>query len=143
MSLGSSAVMPWNLGEEASLELLKAAYGCGINTWDTANSYGNGLSEELIGKALRSLQIPRQKVIIMSKVLFHVGEEPDVFGCACGEQLRQARDYVNQGGKLTLVIIPFLAAPESQLTEIITRSLKKCNFCSCGSLARPSWHRLH
>lgn len=100
MSLGSSPITPWNLGEEASLELLKAAYDRGINTWDTANVYGNGLSEELIGKALSWFKIPRRKVIIMSKVFFHVGEEADVIAYgAYGKQLDQAKDYVNQGGK--------------------------------------------
>ena len=39
----------------------------GINTWDTANMYSNGASEEIIGKALKRHNIPRHKVVIMSK----------------------------------------------------------------------------
>ncbi|KAM6529131.1 hypothetical protein FALCPG4_007280 [Fusarium falciforme] len=76
--------MPWNLNEEDSIKLLKAAYDRGLNTWDTANCYGNGLSEEIIGKALQVHQIPRHKVVIMTKTFFHVGEDQE--------------DYVNQGG---------------------------------------------
>ena len=38
---------PWVLDEDASLAVLKAAYDCGINTWDTANAYSNGLSEDV------------------------------------------------------------------------------------------------
>lgn len=43
--------MPWVLEEEESLPILKAAYDRGLNTWDTANVYSNGVSEEIIGKA--------------------------------------------------------------------------------------------
>jgi aryl-alcohol dehydrogenase-like predicted oxidoreductase len=43
------------------------AYDCGINTWDTADTYSNGLSESIIGKALKKYLIPRGKVVIMTK----------------------------------------------------------------------------
>ncbi|KAG5808135.1 hypothetical protein H9Q71_007308 [Fusarium xylarioides] len=59
---------PWVLDEEDGLKLLKAAYNQGINTWDTADTYSNGESEVIIGKALKKFNIPRQKVIILSKI---------------------------------------------------------------------------
>ncbi|KAL4780080.1 NADP-dependent oxidoreductase domain-containing protein [Aspergillus varians] len=62
----------WILPEEDALPLLKKAYDCGINTWDTANTYSNGLSEVIVGKALREYSIPREKVVIMSKVYYPV-----------------------------------------------------------------------
>lgn len=45
MSFGYSPLATWVLDEEVSLEVLMAAYDCGINTWDTANTYSNGMSE--------------------------------------------------------------------------------------------------
>ncbi|KAL3440670.1 NADP-dependent oxidoreductase domain-containing protein [Aspergillus insuetus] len=63
---------PWVLGEEEALPLLKKAYDCGINTWDTANTYSNGLSEVIVGKALREYSIPREKVVILSKLYYPV-----------------------------------------------------------------------
>ncbi|KAJ5805278.1 NADP-dependent oxidoreductase domain-containing protein [Penicillium riverlandense] len=98
MTLGAPKLVPWVLDEETSLSVLKAAYDVGINTWDTANSYSNGLSEEVIGKALQQFNIPRQKVVIMTKCAFHVGDEPDVIGPLHAEQLNQSKDYVNLGG---------------------------------------------
>lgn len=92
-------LVPWLLEEEPSLEILKKAYESGINTWDTANCYSNGLSEKIIGKALKKFDIPRQKVVIMTKCAFHVGEENDVFGPASMDELNQSKDYVNLGGK--------------------------------------------
>lgn len=63
---------PWVLPEEKALPLLKKAYDCGINTWDTANTYSNGLSEVLVGKALQTYSIPRSKVVILSKLYYPV-----------------------------------------------------------------------
>lgn len=59
-----------------ALPLLKAAYDKGLNTWDTANVYSNGVSEQIVGKALKKYNIPRQKVVIMTKCWGAVGEEP-------------------------------------------------------------------
>ncbi|XDG04686.1 hypothetical protein ABKA04_004301 [Annulohypoxylon sp. FPYF3050] len=98
MSLGSTKWMPWVLDEEASVEILKAAYDRGLNTWDTANAYSNGLSEVVIGKALQKHSIPREKVIIMTKCFLHVAEEVSVFSAPFGQVLDKSKDYVNQGG---------------------------------------------
>ncbi|KAI0108017.1 Aldo/keto reductase [Daldinia grandis] len=98
MSLGSSKWLPWVLDEEKSLEILKAAYDRGINTWDTANAYSNGVSEEIIGKALQKFSIPRGKVVILTKCFLYVGEDASVFTAPFGGVLSQSKDYVNQGG---------------------------------------------
>ncbi|GAB1203815.1 hypothetical protein APSETT445_002455 [Aspergillus pseudonomiae] len=65
---------PWVLPESEALPLLKKAYDCGINTWDTADTYSNGMSEILIGKALEQYNIPRSKVVIMTKLYYPVLE---------------------------------------------------------------------
>ncbi|KAJ5378658.1 hypothetical protein N7509_011777 [Penicillium cosmopolitanum] len=69
---------PWILGEEESLPLLKRAYDLGINTFDTANTYSNGNSETIIGKALAKYSISRSRVVIMTKLYYPVLEDnPD------------------------------------------------------------------
>jgi len=75
MSFGSSEWQPWVLNEEDSLPLLKHAYDVGLNTWDTADVYSNGKSEEIIGKALKKYEIPRSKVVILSKCYFAVSDD--------------------------------------------------------------------
>lgn len=99
LSLVPSPAAGWVLEEEASLVVLKAAYDRGINTWDTANAYSNGLSEEVIGRAVRNFDIPRHKLVIMTKCAFYVGQEPDVIGAVFAQQLCRSKDYVNQGGE--------------------------------------------
>lgn len=43
-------------------------YDNGINTFDTANTYSNGESERILGRALKVHNIPRENVVIMTKV---------------------------------------------------------------------------
>ncbi|KAJ5259364.1 hypothetical protein N7478_012345 [Penicillium angulare] len=66
---------PWVLDEEKSLPLLKRAFDLGINTFDTANTYSNGQSEGILGKALKKHSILRSKVVIMTKVYYPVLED--------------------------------------------------------------------
>jgi aryl-alcohol dehydrogenase-like predicted oxidoreductase len=40
----------WVLDEDASIEIMKAAWDRGVNTIDTANVYSNGESERVIAK---------------------------------------------------------------------------------------------
>jgi aryl-alcohol dehydrogenase-like predicted oxidoreductase len=99
MALGFSKWEKYVLDEEASLAILKAAYDRGINTWDTANAYSNGLSEVVIGKAIVKFNIPRQKVIIMTKCWGFVAEESSIVSFMYGPQMERSKDYVNQGGQ--------------------------------------------
>jgi aryl-alcohol dehydrogenase-like predicted oxidoreductase len=98
MSFGDPKSLPWAIGEEEALPLLKAAYDRGLNTWDTANVYSNGASERIIGKALKKYEIPRHKVIIMSKCYGGVGEQPEVRMINWRPEFMASKDYQNQFG---------------------------------------------
>lgn len=87
-----------------ALPLLKAAYDKGLNTWDTANVYSNGESEVIIGKAIKTYDIPRRKLVIMSKCYAYVSEDPDIRTVRRTEELPRSKDYVNQGGRLCLFL---------------------------------------
>ncbi|RLL97415.1 hypothetical protein CFD26_102717 [Aspergillus turcosus] len=69
---GSSKWQDWVLEEDEALPLLEHAFRMGINTWDTADAYSNGLSEEIIGKALKKYDIPREQVVILSKIYYAI-----------------------------------------------------------------------
>jgi aryl-alcohol dehydrogenase-like predicted oxidoreductase len=77
--------------------LLKGAYDKGLNTWDTANVYSNGASEEMIGNAIKKFKFPREKLIILTKCFGTVGETPGVRHITFPE-MKVTKDYVNQGG---------------------------------------------
>ena len=54
-------------------KLIKTAIDKGINFIDTANAYSEGLSEIMLGKALKSLDIHRQHVVIATKLRIRMG----------------------------------------------------------------------
>ncbi|KAJ6641264.1 Versiconal hemiacetal acetate reductase, partial [Pseudolycoriella hygida] len=77
MSYGSPDWSPWIKGEEESIEQIKRAYEAGINFFDTADTYSSGLSEIILGKALRQIGAPRGRVVIATKCFFPVYDSPD------------------------------------------------------------------
>ncbi|KAG8898028.1 hypothetical protein FRC01_011063, partial [Tulasnella sp. 417] len=50
------------------IEHIKVAYDLGINAFDTANTYSNGLSEVVLGKAIKQHGLPRDEIVVMTKV---------------------------------------------------------------------------
>jgi myo-inositol catabolism protein IolS len=66
------------IDDNESLRGLHKAYELGINHWDTADTYGLGHSERLLGKALKD-GISRDKLIIASKVGWHRGTAANAF----------------------------------------------------------------
>ncbi|BCR83202.1 aldo/keto reductase [Aspergillus chevalieri] len=75
MSYGTKEWQDWVLNEDEALPLIEHAYKRGINTWDTADVYSHGQSEEILGKALKKFQIPRNRVVILTKCFFGVDDE--------------------------------------------------------------------
>ncbi|KAH8780187.1 NADP-dependent oxidoreductase domain-containing protein [Diaporthe sp. PMI_573] len=98
MSFGDPRALPWVIGEEEALPLLKKAYDEGLNTWDTANVYSNGVSEEIIAKALKKFSIPRHKIVILSKCYGAVAEDPEGRYVFQRDQFHKSKDYQNQYG---------------------------------------------
>ena len=70
MSYGepSQGTHPWSLDEQASRPFFAQALDAGINFFDTANVYSLGSSEEYLGRALTELGVPRDEVVIATKV---------------------------------------------------------------------------
>jgi aryl-alcohol dehydrogenase-like predicted oxidoreductase len=60
---------PWSLDEETSRPFFKRALELGINFFDTANTYSDGTSEEITGRALRDFA-RREEVVIATKVFY-------------------------------------------------------------------------
>ena len=68
IAFGAWAIGGWQWGgadRKDALKAIQASYDAGVTSIDTAPAYGQGLSEEIVGEALKSL--PRDKVQIMTK----------------------------------------------------------------------------
>jgi 1-deoxyxylulose-5-phosphate synthase len=67
---------PWTLPEAQSRPLIRQAVEDGINFFDTANTYSDGTSEEIVGRALKDFT-RRDEVVIATKVFFPVHKGPN------------------------------------------------------------------
>src|ERR1041385_542872 len=69
----------WTLDEEQARPILKRALELGINFFDTANTYSDGSSEEIVGRALRDFA-RREEIVIATKVYYQMREGPNARG---------------------------------------------------------------
>jgi len=76
MTYGSSKWRPWVLDEEAARPFFRRAIEAGINFFDTADMYSNGMSETVLGRSLREFT-RRDDVVIATKVFFPTGPGPN------------------------------------------------------------------
>ncbi len=67
---------PWTMAEDESRPFIKQALDLGINFFDMANSYSDGTSEEIVGRALKDFA-RRDEVVIATKVYFRVRPGPN------------------------------------------------------------------
>jgi len=70
---------PWTLTEEQSRPLIKQAVEAGINFFDTSNSYSDGTSEEIVGRALKDFT-KREEIVVATKVFFPMRAGPNARG---------------------------------------------------------------
>jgi len=76
MSFGSPDWRDWVLTEEQSRPILWRAFDAGINFFDTADYYSDGLSEDVLGRAIRDFG-RRDDVVIATKVFYPTGGGPN------------------------------------------------------------------
>jgi aryl-alcohol dehydrogenase-like predicted oxidoreductase len=69
MSFGDPGrgVNPWTLDDTTAAPVFRRAVDLGITLWDTANAYGDGTSEELVGRAIQRYT-RRENVVLATKV---------------------------------------------------------------------------
>ena len=76
MSFGDPAKrLTWVLDDDAAEPIFRQAVELGITFWDTANIYGLGTSEEIVGRALRKYT-RREDVVVATKLWAQMHEGP-------------------------------------------------------------------
>jgi 1-deoxyxylulose-5-phosphate synthase len=102
MSYGDGRTRRWTLGIEDARRHVRLALDAGINFFDTANSYSDGVSEEIIGQLLCAMA-RRDEVVIATKVCSPTGPGPNRRGLgrkhvidACEQSLRRlGTDFID------------------------------------------------
>lgn len=92
----------WTLPEETSRPFIRRALELGLNFFDTSNSYSDGTSEEIVGRALGEFA-KREDVVIATKVYHRMRPGPNgaglsrkaIFAEIDASLLRLCTDYVD------------------------------------------------
>ncbi|MCP3720560.1 aldo/keto reductase [Paraburkholderia sp. CNPSo 3281] len=97
MTFGGGAGI-WNqigdLQQSDAERLVGRALDAGVNFIDTADVYSQGVSEQITGLALKNLKIPREQVVIATKVFGEMGSSPNERGAT--------RSHIMDGVKASL-----------------------------------------
>ena len=76
MTYGTPAWRPWVLDETTSRPFIKRALEHGINFFDTADMYSRGVSEEVVGRALKDFA-KRDEIVVATKVFYALDDHPN------------------------------------------------------------------
>ncbi len=152
-SLGRSGVKvaPLGLGtgnfadptpEDEASRIIHRTIDAGINLIDTGNSYSNGESEEIIGRALAQGN-RRHEVILATKVFYRVGSGPNDEDLsrlhiirACEDSLRRLKtDYID----LYQLHRPSPSIPVDETLGALTDLIQQGKVRYIGSSVHPSW----
>ena len=95
MSYGDTQWRSWVLDEAAAQPFFRLALDSGITFFDTANVYSLGMSEEITGRALRSMA-NMSEIVLATKVFAPMSDRPNMSGLsrkhivqACEDSLRR------------------------------------------------------
>src|SRR5580698_10967684 len=91
MTYGTKSWREWVLEEEESRPFLRRALELGINFFDTADMYSLGVSEEILGRALKDFGPSRDRVVIATKLFNPMGDDPNQRGLS-RKHIRHAID---------------------------------------------------
>src|SRR5579885_1168916 len=128
--------------EEESLRIIDAALDGGINFIDTANVYGNGESERIVGRALRR-NGRRDQIVLATKVHGEMGPGPNERGNsryhiikACEDSLRRLQtEHID----LYQLHRPALDIPQDETLRALDDLVRsgKVRYIGCSTF--PAW----
>jgi 1-deoxyxylulose-5-phosphate synthase len=103
MSYGDKSRRAWFLSEEEASPIVQHAVEHGVNFFDTADMYSNGLTEEITGRLLSRLFARRDDYVLATKVYFPMGDGPNdrglsrkhIMSAIDGSLRRLGTDYVD------------------------------------------------
>jgi aryl-alcohol dehydrogenase-like predicted oxidoreductase len=103
MSFGSRTERRWHLSEDEAEPIVRHAAEAGVIFFDTADTYSDGLTEEITGRLLGKLFARREDYVLATKVFFPMGPGPNDRGlsrkhilAAIDDSLRRlGTDYVD------------------------------------------------
>lgn len=128
--------------EKACIDIVSRAVTAGINMIDTADSYAQGESERILGKALSQGGI-RDKILVATKVHYPLGSGPNDWGNsrlhimkACEDSLRRLNtDYID----IYQIHRPSQETAVEETLSALTDLVRQGKIRYAGSSTHPAW----
>jgi 1-deoxyxylulose-5-phosphate synthase len=130
--------------KDESIRTIHAALDAGINLVDTANSYAAGESERIVGEAIRTASVPRERVLVSTKVHYPTGDGPNDRGNTRLHVLRACEDSLRRLGldhiDLYQTHRPDMDVPLDETLGALDDLIRQGKVRYIGSSTAPAWH---
>jgi aryl-alcohol dehydrogenase-like predicted oxidoreductase len=126
---------------EEATRLVNLCLDAGVNMFDTANVYSDGVSEQILGKAITGL---RNKLLISTKATFPLGEGINDYGSSRFNLIRACEDSLKRLGTDYIDIYHMHGFDANTPVEEILKSLEnliqsgKVRYIACSNYS--GWH---
>ena len=125
VSVISFCSMRENETEEMAKNLVQKCLDKGINFFDTSEFYGLGKSEENLGKALKALNVPREKIVVTTKV-FASGADPNDMLCSRKHIIEGLRNSLK---RLQMNYVDIIFCQKYDMNTPMEEICRAMNFC--------------
>lgn len=136
----------YGMGEtqEEAFEIMDAAFYVGINVFDTANAYGGGASEQIIGRWLAQKgPAVRDQLILSTKVFNPMGPGPNDRGLSRRHILQQIDESLSRLGvdyiDLYMMHEPDLSTPLEETLSTLDDLVHQGKVRYIGASNMPTW----
>ena len=139
---GTQFFAAWgNTGVDEARRMVDLCLDAGVNLFDVANGYSDGLAEEILGKALQG---KRDKVLISTKAFFPMGDGPNDLGSSRLHILEQCDASLSASAPTTLISTTCTASTALTPVEETLDTLNtlvhagKVRYIACSNFS--GWH---
>jgi len=143
MIFGSKQWRPWMIEEQESRPFFKRALELGINFFDTSNSYSRGVSEQILGRALKDFAPSRHGVVIATKVFVPMGRDPNQRGLSRNHIVHAIEDSLRRLGTDYIDLYQIhrfdVETPIEETLEALTSLVKAGKVLYIGASSMYAW----
>jgi aryl-alcohol dehydrogenase-like predicted oxidoreductase len=128
-------------GADEATKLVSICLDAGLNMFDSADVYSNGLAEEVLGKAIKGR---RDKVLISTKATFRFSDEPNDVGSSRFHLIKQVEGSLKRLGTDVIDLFQLHGFDAMTPVEEVTSALDdlvrqgKIRYIGCSNFS--GWH---
>jgi len=142
MNYGDPAWRPWILPEQDARPIIKRALDLGINFFDTADMYSDGVSESLTGRVLLDYA-RREELVIATKVFMPTGSGPNERGLSRVHIMHAVENSLKRLGTDYIDLYQIhrydCSTPIEETLEALTRLVKAGKVRYLGASSMNAW----